>query len=67
MVIRQLWASRYLDFAKSFILLATVMAIFIVQNMARGILNLNDDLEIPFISNEVIKFSGTLSLIAERI
>lgn len=64
LVIKKLWEGRHLYFSKSFILFAVTLALFVLQNLARGFAHLFPEYEWSFINSEVVKFSGTLSLIA---
>jgi diguanylate cyclase (GGDEF)-like protein len=64
LVIKKLWDGRHLYYSKSFILLGATAGLFVFQNIVRGLAHLFPEFELPLISSEVIKFSGTLSLIA---
>jgi diguanylate cyclase (GGDEF)-like protein len=64
LVIKKLWNGRHLYYSKSFILLGVTVGLFIFQNIIRGLAYLLPEFELPLVSTEVLKFSGSLSLIA---
>lgn len=64
LVIKKLWDARHLDYSKSFILLGAAISLFVIQNLIRGVASLFPDAQLPLVSPDVVKFSGTLSLIA---
>lgn len=60
----QLWRYRYLEFSKAFYLFAFSLMAFVVQSVLEFSYYLSDAIQSWFGSDEVLRFTGDLSLIA---